>query len=241
MLPAQLLPEGDGDELAVGGRQPHAGDPLDQLLVPAPVLDQVCDGDHLQTVAGAVPDQVRDAGHRPVVVHDLADDTRGVQARESRQVDRRLGLARPLEDAAGARPQREDVAALDQVVGCGRRVDRDRDRVRAVGRGDAGRDPVARVDRGRVGGAEPRLPTRCERPQLQLVAACLRQAEADHPPPVSGHEVDRLRRRELGGDRQIAFVLAVRVVDDDHEPAGAEVLERLLDRRERAPLSRRRH
>ena len=36
-----------------------------------------------------------------------------------------------------------------------------------------------------------------------------------------------------GGDRQVALVLAVLVVDDDHEPARADLLDRLLDRRER--------
>ncbi len=36
--------------------------------------------------------------------------------------------------------------------------------------------------------------------------------EADQPAPLLGHEVDRLGRRELGGERQVALVLAVLVV-----------------------------
>ena len=51
----------------------------------------------------------------------------------------------------------------------------------------------------------------------ELVAALLGQAEADQPAALRGHEVDRLRGRELGGDRQVALVLAVLVVDDDDE------------------------
>jgi hypothetical protein len=46
---------------------------------------------------------------------------------------------------------------------------------------------------------------------------------------VGRHEVDRLWRRELGRDREIALVLAVGCVDDDDELALADVLERGLD------------
>ena len=40
---------------------------------------------------------------------------------------------------------------------------------------------------------------------------------------MSGHEADVLRRHELRRDHQIALVLAILVVDDDHELAGFEV------------------
>ena len=53
---------------------------------------------------------------------------------------------------------------------------------------------------------------------------------------MRGHEVDRLGRRELGGDDEIALVLAIGIVDDDHELALPHVVESLLDRRERRRL-----
>ena len=53
------------------------------------------------------------------------------------------------------------------------------------------------------------------------------------PARVGRHEVDRLGRRELRGDHQVALVLAVRVVDDDDHAALADLLDRLFDRRER--------
>jgi hypothetical protein len=43
------------------------------------------------------------------------------------------------------------------------------------------------------------------------------------PRPILGHEVDRLGRAMFGGDDEIAFVLAVLVVDQDHHAAGAHV------------------
>ena len=53
------------------------------------------------------------------------------------------------------------------------------------------------------------------------------------PTGVRRHEIDRIGRRELRRDRQVALVLAILVVDDDDHPALADVLDRLLDRRER--------
>src|SRR5437762_858373 len=48
-----------------------------------PVSRQVRDGDHHEAVRFAKPDQVRHAGHGPVVVDNLADHARGVQTREA--------------------------------------------------------------------------------------------------------------------------------------------------------------
>ena len=47
------------------------------------------------------------------------------------------------------------------------------------------------------------------------------------------HEVDGVRRRELGGDDEIALVLALGIVDDDDHLPVPDVLDGLLDRRER--------
>jgi hypothetical protein len=53
---------------------------------------------------------------------------------------------------------------------------------------------------------------------------------------VSGHEVDGLRGCELRRNGEVALVLAVGRVDDDHELALADVLDRLFDRGEGARL-----
>ena len=85
-----------------------------------------------EPVALAVGDQVGHPGHRPVVVHDLADHPGRDQAGEARQVDGRLGLTGALQHAAVLGLQREHVSGLDEVVGLRVRVDGDLDRVRAV-------------------------------------------------------------------------------------------------------------
>ena len=236
VLAADELAVADGLEVAEAGRQPRRDDALDELVVAAAVGDEVGDGDHLQVVALAVLDEVADARHRAVVVHDLADDAGGVQAGEPREVDRGLGLADALEHAAGAALQREDVAGLDEVARRGLGVDRDLDRARAVVRRDARRDAFARLDRDRERRLERRLVLRGHEVEAELVAALRGEAEADEPAAVRGHEVHGLGGRELRGHREIALVLAILVVADDDHLARADVLERLVDRRERAVL-----
>ena len=120
----------------------------------------------------------------------------------------------------------------DDVVLALGRVDRGADRVRAVGRADAGGHALARLD----GHGERRLVRRLvlQRHELEaeLVAALRREREADPAARVGGHEVDVVGRDELGGHDEVALVLAVLVVDDDDHPAGGDLLERLLDGRE---------
>ena len=154
-------------------------DALDELLVAAPVLDQIGDRDHLELVVLAVRHEVGDAGHRAVVLHDLADDARRIQPGEPREVDGGLGLAGALEHAAAARAEREDVTGLHEVRRLRGRVDRHLDRPGAVLRGDPGGDALARLDRDREGGPERRLVLVGHLAQAELVAALLGQAEAD--------------------------------------------------------------
>ena len=129
-----------------------------------------------EPVALAVRDEVGDARHRPVLVHDLADDAGRVEARRAARgrPRPRSGPARS-EHAAVACAQREDVARLDEVARPLRRVDRDLDRARAVGGRDPGRDALAGLDRDGERGAERRLVVLGHLAQAELVAALLGQ------------------------------------------------------------------
>ena len=70
------------------------------------------------------------------------------------------------------------------------------------------------------------------------MGARLRQRQAHEPAAVLGHEVDRVGRRHLRGDDEIALVLALLGVDEhDHAPV-AHVLEDLGDRRQAAAAFR---
>ena len=118
-------------------------------------------------------------------------------------------------------------------------VDRDLDRVGAVVGGDAGADPAGGLDRDREGGLQRRLVLGRHQVEAEPLAALGGQRQADQPARLLGHEVDRLRGGELRRHHQVALVLAVLAVADDDHAAAADLLDRLLDRRERA-LARRR-
>ena len=62
-----------------------------------------------------------------------------------------------------------------------------------------------------------------------MVQPLLGHGETDQPASMLGHEVDGLGRDLLGGHGQIAFVLAVFVVDDNDHAAGADFLQRGFD------------
>ena len=67
MLAGQLLAERDRGEVAVHGRHRDGRDTLDELLVPAPILDQVGDRDELQpvTLGSTGSDRGRAPSSRP--------------------------------------------------------------------------------------------------------------------------------------------------------------------------------
>src|SRR5262249_14168130 len=66
-----------------------------------------------------------------------------------------------------------------------------------------------------------------------------RHRQADEAAAVTRHEVDRFRRHLLGGDGQVALVLAIGIVHDDDHSSVADGLDGVLDPRERR-IGRRR-
>ncbi len=128
---------GVAGEVAPLGGDAGLGDAADQLLVLAPVADEVGDGDHQQAVLLGERDQIGDPGHGAVLVDDLAEDPRRVEAGHAGQVDGGLGVPGPLQHAAVAVAQREDVARAGEVGRAGGRVDEGLDGGGAVGRRDA--------------------------------------------------------------------------------------------------------
>ena len=114
-----MLGVADGAELAVAGRDAGLGDPLDVLLVLAPPLDQVGDGDQRQVVLVGEDPQLVGLRHRAFVLlaDDLADGTRRLQTGQPGQVDGGLGVAGAAQHATVLGAQRNHVAGLGEVVG----------------------------------------------------------------------------------------------------------------------------
>ena len=219
-------------EVAPRRRDARLGDPTDELLVLAAVLDELGDRDHQEPVLLAELDQVRDPRHRPVVVHDLAEHAGGVHARQTGQVHRRLGVAGALEHATLGVAQREDVAGPCQVARLRGGVDQRPDGRRAVRRRDAGRGAVHVVHR--VGERRAvRLGVVADHQRdVELVEPLPRQRRADHARGVAHEERDGLGRRRLGRHDEVALVLAVLVVDHDDDLAAGHGGHGVLDRGE---------
>ena len=72
----QLVAVDDEAERAVLGRERSFGDTLDQRLGPAAMVDQIGDGADLEPVRLREHDEIGQARHRAVVLHDLADHRR---------------------------------------------------------------------------------------------------------------------------------------------------------------------
>ena len=122
---------------AAAGGEGAGRDSLDQMILLQAVGDEVADGPDLEAVRAREIHQVVEAGHGPVLAHDLADHSARVEAREPRDVDGGLGVAGANEHAAGPGDERKDVAGRDDGVGPVGRIDRHGDGPRAVGGADA--------------------------------------------------------------------------------------------------------
>ena len=218
----------EGEVSPLGG-QLRGGHALDQALLVDAVVDELIHSDDLDPLAGGEALQFRHAHHRAVAVHHLADDGRRLEFSEEAEVDGRLGLAGADEDAALAGPQRIDVAGHDDVVRRRGRVGEHAASLGAVGGGDAGGDALAGIDGDGEGGAEGGLVVLHHHRDAQAVQSIAGHRDADDAAGVAQHEGDLLRRGEFGGKGEVALVLAVLVIDDDHEAAGAVLLDRFLD------------
>ncbi len=100
---------------------------------------------------------------------------------------------------------------------------------RTIVRGDAGGRQTARFD----GNGEGRFVhggiLAHHLRNVQFVESRTDHRHADQPAGVLAHKVDRVGRDHLGGHDEIALVLAILVVEDDHHLPGTHVGDRVFD------------
>ena len=149
---------------------------------------------------------------------------RRVEARDARQVDRGLGLTGALQNATLRGAQGEHVPRARQVAGNGRGIDGRLHSGAAVGGRDTGGNAAPGFDRYAEGRVVLRRVLRNHQRYFELIEPFAGHRQTDQPATVRGHEVDRFGGDLLGRDRQVAFVFAILVVDDDHEATGGEYL-----------------
>ena len=157
------------------------------------------DRTYLKFVALGKTDQVFEPGHGSVIIHDLTDDSRRIQARHANEIHAGFGMTRSDQNAAGLGPQRKDMAWLNEILFRGFGIHELADRAGAVmgrnprrhailgidGRGPSGSKGVLRLDTGHHADPEFFQPFR-------------RHGDTDIPPAVTGHEVDLGRIGGIG-------------------------------------------
>ena len=114
------------------------------------------------------------------------------------------------------RDQWKDMAGAGDVVGALGRIDRHRDGVGAIVSGDAGGDALLGFDRDGEGRAVTRAIVGGHGREPKRLGTFVRDRNADQSARVHRHEeIDLSRSRELRGNDDVAFILAILGIDND--------------------------
>ena len=210
---------GMGDKFTVCSGHGPAADFLDQRFGAAAVFNQVSNGANLQAVLCCKRHQIGKTRHGAIVFHDFANHRCRRAVGHRRQVATCFGMACTHEHTAIHRLQREDMAGLYQVAGRGVWGYGHLHRASAVGcrnaRGHALRGFNGDGESGAVNGAISLDHGR----QFQVFAALAGEGQANQATPKAGHEIDGLSCDMVGRQHQVAFVLAVFFIDQNHHAA----------------------
>jgi hypothetical protein len=170
--------------------------------------------------------------HRLSIVHNLADGANLLLASQPAELGSSLRMTSAVSHASRAGLQWENVARSTQGRGRGVGVGEDTAGQGAVVGADAGGDGfVGGVDGDGVGGAADILAACDHLGELEVGGAGRHQRSADEAGGVADHEAHLLGSDILGGDDEVGFVLAGRVIEDDEELTGTCIITCLSQKR----------
>ncbi len=201
-------------------------DLLDEMILLEPIGDEIADRADLELMRAREVHQVVEAGHGAVLAHDLADDAAGVETGEPRNVDRRLGMAgarqerRPAARPAGRRGPGETIASGPFAESIATAMVR----ARSAALMPVEMPSFASIDTVKAVSLRLRL-VRVIGSSPSWSARSLVKREADQAAAMARHEVDRVRRRHLRRNDEIALILAAFVVDEDEHASVARLVD----------------
>ena len=143
---AEYALESDHAEFAMPRpQQAFAGFP-NEVFRPQPVADEICHRNQLHFVFCGKLQQIRNARHRSVFLHDFADHAGREQARTAGQVHGGFRLSRSDQHSAVFCAQRENVARSRQIARLCPGIDRRQNGLRTIVSRNAGGDTAPRFD-----------------------------------------------------------------------------------------------
>ena len=217
-------------EVAKIGRKRCFDDALQRFFILDAIADQILDGADLEVMLAGESLQIAAPRHAAIFIQNLDDHRRRFESGQTRQIAAGFGVACARQYAARARHQREDMPRLHQILRLCIRLHCGLHGNRAVRRRDAGGDAFGRFDGdGEIGFQRGGVVAHHQR-QAQLLAALLRQRQANQPAPVARHEIDVFRLDRFGRHQQVAFVFAIFIVHDDDHLAGLDVFDNFFGR-----------
>ena len=213
------------------GRNPGLGDAFDMFFMLAAVLDEVGDGDQRKSVFIGEDAKFVGLGHRALVLlaDDLADRAGRSQPGHPGQVHGGLSVTGSAQHTAVLGAQRHHVSGFGEVVDATGRVGQQSHGGGPVRCGDPSSHTCFGVDGDGIGGSVLVLIHRIHGQQAEPVADRALQWHAQVAGGVADHEGDQFRGGFLGGEDEVALVLAVLVVDDDDGPPRCDVGNRPFD------------
>ncbi len=206
---------------------------FDQSLALAAMCDQVLDRTHFKSVLAFEFDQIRQTGHGSVLLHDLADDSGGIESGKLGEIDSRLGMPSAAEHPPVLGLEREDMAGLDEIAGERVGVGKNAYRRGAVFHADASGSSRSGIDRyGEVGFEKLAVP-RDHSLKPKAVGAFGCDRHTDKSASELHHEIDGGWSHFGSGHDQVPFIFAVGIVGHDDHSAALDVCDDLWNRVER--------
>ena len=228
VLAVELVHIAVGHEVTVLGGHLGHGDAVHQDLMTLPIGLQVPDGDELEAPLLGHFLQLGGPHHGAVFPHDLAAQTDFLQAGQTHEVYRGLGVAVALQDAVLLGQQGEHVAGAAEVLRLGVGVHALHGGDGALGGGDAG-GGVHMVD----GDGEGRLMVvrvaGDHLGELELPDVFQGHGHTDEALGVGGHEVHVFGGGKLGCADEVALVFPVGVVGAEDHASLAQVFQSFFD------------
>ena len=221
-----------GLELTVGGGQAGFHISVNSGRVVALPLHELLDGDQGEPVLVREAAQLRQPGHfRGVILaDDLTQHSGGAQTGCSGEINGCLCVALAHQHTTAAGAQRHHVARPVEGGGSGVRVGEQPHGIGAVGGADSRIDALSSIDRHGVRGATDVLVAGHHGRKRQAVAVAVFHAHADVAGAVAHHEGHELWGGKLGGEDEVAFILAVFIVNDHNGLARGDVCDGAFDR-----------